>query len=590
MDRPITLFAFALLAALLLILVPPMAEADGPPARPNIVYIVADDLDAELYARARGLHHLLDEQGTSFDSHFISLPLCCPSRSTMLRGQYGHNTGVLENDAPLGGFWKFYSQGLEDSTVATWLQASGYRTALIGKYLNGLGVSSTPTYIPPGWDYWVAPGGGDPYAQYHYTLNINGRARKHGGQPEDYLDDVLASQAVRFIRTSTDGRPFFLYFAPYNPHGPTTPPPRYAPMLAARKSKWRPPSYDEPDVSDKPAWVQALAPMTPENKQRMDFLYKRREIALLTLRDEVAAVIRALTATGHLDDTYIFFTSDNGFHLGEHRLGSGKGTAYEEDIRVPLVVRGPGIPAGGHVTAQTVNADFAPTFAEIAGAQAPDFVDGRSMFPLLTGTPPTDWRGVVLLEGPDDSRLITMPLDTSLEPADLGDSALVARSSYRGLRTPTHTYVEYTTGERELYDNGADPSQVHNLAATADLADLERLHRWLASLKNAGGAALRAAEVAPPADDVVIPEDPPPADPPPVDPPPADGPPDPPDEPPDDGSPTDPPPVTDPPADPPPADPPADPPPADPPPTDPPADPPPSDPPADPPPADPPPA
>ncbi len=183
---------------------------------PNIVFILADDLDAAIFDRERALRLMLAERGTTFANHFVSLSLCCPSRTSTLRGQYAQNTGVYTNTLPDGGFGKVVAEGLEGSTIATWLQGAGYRTALIGKYLNGYpnnAPEKSRNYIPPGWSYFVTPNGGTPYSQFNYSLNENGQTVAYGNAAADYLTDVIATKATQFIRDAgkRPAEPFFLF-------------------------------------------------------------------------------------------------------------------------------------------------------------------------------------------------------------------------------------------------------------------------------------------------------------------------------------------------------------------------------------------
>ncbi|MFT3928051.1 MAG: sulfatase [Myxococcales bacterium] len=468
-------------------------------SKPNIVYIVTDDLNTEVYDRQTGLKSLLDQQGTVFNKHFVSLSLCCPSRTAVLRGQFAHNSGVFSNGGENGGFGKVYADGLESSTIATALQGAGYRTALFGKYLNGYpGEGPSKTYIPPGWTRWFAANGGSPYSEYNYDLNENGTTVHYGSTAADYGVDVVANKATTFIRNSTNNfpnKPFFLYIAPFVPHGPATPPPRYEDRYPNAKAP-RTASFNEANVGDKPNWVKNKALLTQNQIDAIDALYRKRLQTMLAVEDLVRNVIDTLSATGQLANTYIFFTSDNGFHQGQHRLTSGKNTAYEEDLRVPLIVRGPGVPVGRVVNKITANVDFASTWADLAGvASLPQF-DGRSLVPFLRNLTPSPWRQALLLEHAGPS--ITLPsADGTLEPQDDFDVQAQATGGtpvFVGVRTADRTYVEYDTGERELYDNVADPDQLDNSYGTASAALKASLSSWTTNLKSAAGAQLRAAE------------------------------------------------------------------------------------------------
>jgi N-acetylglucosamine-6-sulfatase len=498
------------LTALLLaaVFVPPQAHAD---TKPNIIFILADDLNEDVFDKATGLQTLLTANGTRFANSFVSVSLCCPSRVASLRGQVAHNTGVFTNNAPDGGFAKVYADGLEKSTIATWLQAAGYRTALVGKYLNGYPTGApSNTYIPPGWTRWWSPISGSFYSQYDYTLNENGTAVSYGSSESDYFVDVISRKTVTFIQntvTNYPGTPFFVYVAPSIPHGPATPPQRYLNDFPNAQAP-RTPSFNEADVSDKPEWVRSKPLLTSAQITSIDDLYRKRRASFKAVKDLVQDIIDTLAATNQLDNTYIFFASDNGFHQGQHRLNSGKNSAYEEDIRVPLVVRGPGVAAGRVVPQLTGNIDFAPTFAELAGVTPPSFVDGRSLVPILHGLTPPTWRKAFLLEHGGPS--ITVPSsDPSLEPQDPFDveaQATGAAPVFAGIRTADQaltghgplSYIEYDTGERELYDLSVDGAQLNNAYNASGASLKTKLSNWLGSLRHTAGAAFRAAEEAAP--------------------------------------------------------------------------------------------
>lgn len=505
--------SLSLLLALILFSVVPAAAA---PTQPNIVFILTDDLDEGVFAKDAGLQTLLTQQGTKFNKHFVQLSLCCPSRVSTLRGQFAHNTGIYTNTPDTGGgFETFYSQGLESSTIGVWLQAAGYRTAFFGKYLNGYpnGAPSN-TYIPPGWTRWFSPNGGSPYSEYNYTLNENGTTVSYGSAPADYLGDVLSKKVTTFIKNTTTNypnKPFFAWVASYKPHGPATPPPRHAGKYAGEKAP-RTASFNEADVSDKPDWIRSKPLLTATQIANIDDLYAKRRESLLAVTDLVQNVIDTLAAQGVLNNTYIVFTSDNGFHQGQHRLNSGKNSAYEEDLNVPLIIRGPGVPAGQVVNHFTANVDLAPTFAELAGVTPPSFVDGRSLVPFLKGLTPSPWRLALLNEHAGPSSLTLFPANGLLEPQDPADVQALSSGAapvYLGLRTKTQSiatpvktygplnYVAYDSGEHELYDVTADPDQLNNAydaLTAADPALKQKLDAWISALKGASGQVLRDAE------------------------------------------------------------------------------------------------
>lgn len=479
----------------------PAVQAAQSTAQPNIVFILADDLDAAAATKMAHAKALITDQGTGFRHHYVNVSLCCPSRVSTLRGQFAHNSSIYGNDPPGGGFEGTLAKGLESSTLATWLQEAGYRTALFGKYLNGYPNSaSSPTYIPPGWTEWYSPNGGNPYREFDYSLNENGTTVAYGSADSDYLTDVIAAKVNDFIRRAADrhrGQPFFAYVAPYAPHLPATPAPRHRQSLRGIKAP-RTLSFNEADISDKPSWFLDAPLLTESQVATIDREYRSRRQSLLAVDEMVKGVIDTLEATGLLANTYVVFASDNGYHQGEHRLTSGKQTAYEEDLRIPLSIRGPGVPVGATVAALTANVDYAPTFAELAGATVPGWVDGRSIVPFLRGQAPPSWRQAMLLSRGEHGRVVRAPQGL-LEPPDPFETQGIGIPPFTGLRTADgYTYVAYTNGEFELYQNIQDPRQLRNLWATAGTPLKTRLAAWLASLAGASGEALRQAELAAP--------------------------------------------------------------------------------------------
>lgn len=448
-----------------------LLSATAATARPNIVFIMSDDEDVASHRVMAQTKRLIADEGAVLDNYFVTYSFCCPSRATILRGQYPHNHRIEGNDLPAGGFAKYETLGLGRSTVATWLHDAGYRTAFFGKLLNGY---EPELHGPqPGWDEWYAVGGR--YVNFGYSLNENGKVVAYGDEPEDHLTDVLARKAADVIRRTPRDQPLFAYVAPYDPHSPAQPAPRYADLYQDEPLPMSP-SFDEADVSDKPSYVAGQSPLKAWQKEALLKHNRERLRALRAVDDMVATVVAALEETGRLDDTYVIYTSDNGFHMGQHRLFVGKTTAYEEDIRVPMAIRGPGIPAGQHLQQMILNNDLAPTFAAIAGADTPRFVDGRSFLPLFAH-PDRPWRRSFMIER------------RQMETHELAGYAIID-----ALRTGRHTYIEYGTGERELYDLVADPFQLDSLAASADPALLEAMAERLAEIRNCAADTCRMLE------------------------------------------------------------------------------------------------
>jgi len=444
--------------------------------RPNIVFILTDDLDMSHVQYMPHLRRHLAAKGTTFSNMFVTYAVCAPSRASILTGQYAHNHGVVENRPPRGSFRRFFSEGREQSTIATWIQAAGYRTGLVGKYMNYYPPQRDPGYVPPGWDDWhgyfdfksMAEGA----AYYNYEMNENGKVVRYGDTEKDYVTDVLRDKALEFIERTPKDKPFFLYLGEFAPHAPVSPADRHDNLFPDLKAP-RGASFNEEDVADKPAWVRAQPLMTPEVIAATDEWYRKRVQSIQSVDDTIDALVKALETRGQLENTYIFFSSDNGFDFGGHRLDHGKGDPYEESIRVPLIVRGPAIAKGRVETAIALNIDLAPTFAAIAQARAPESVDGRSLYRLLVGKATMrDWRKDFLVEL------------RSKEDAGI--------TEFAALRTTDKLYVEYVNGDRELYDLIKDPHQLESVAQAAEPELLEKLAARLAVLRACKGDGCRS--------------------------------------------------------------------------------------------------
>ncbi len=472
--------------------------ADPPPAnpthpssthRPNIVFILTDDMamyDVEVMPK---LNRLLINEGTTFSDYFVTNSLCCPSRSSILRGQYVHNHHVTSNEA---GFKRFYEFGHEASTIATWLEAAGYSTGYMGKYLNGYPESDDKTHVPRGWDEWDVAIKLEGYNEFNYHLNENGKIVAYGHSEEHYLTDVLSRKAQAFIRQAAEKqKPFFLHLSPFAPHYPATPAPRHQDLFPGVKAP-RTASFDEEGVAGKPAYLRAQPRLTKSQTAKLDEHYRKRIQSLQSVDDLLENIVKTLKDTGTLADTYIVFTSDNGFHLGQHRLREGKQTAYEEDIHVPLIIRGPGVPARHAVPHLALETDLAPTFAHWASVTPPGFVDGRSLDPLLGKRAPSldDWRQGVLIEhypGPEPfmSKFEKMLFEAKDKPR---------LAPYKAVRANQYLYVQYESGERELYDLRKDPDELHNIVKEAAPDLIKGLSSWIDHVVRCAGANCQTAE------------------------------------------------------------------------------------------------
>ncbi len=412
-----------------------------PTPRPNMIFVVADDLDAVSIASMPRLQGLLVQQGVSFRNALSTNPICAPSRASLLTALQAHNHGVWYNS---GGPKILHDSGLEQSTVAMRLQQAGDKTALIGKYLNGYNGEDPPA----GWEEWQAvysSVGSDAY--YNYIIREKTRAVDYGSAPADYLTDVLAQRAVTFVRqASQENRPFFLWLAPSAPHRPAIPAPRHASDFATARAP-RTPSFNEADVSDKPAYVRAMPLLTPADIDEADALCRDRLRTMLAVDEALASLVEAVTQAGQMSNTWFVFTSDNGFMMGQHRFARGKDAPYEPSLLVPLVVRGPSTPANVARDQMVTLVDLGATFLALGGAWPGDgAVDGRSLLSLLGTAPPSlgEWRADVLLEHRMQSQ---------------GAEAV---PDYAGLRTPTRLYVEYATSEVEYYELDQDPDELNS--------------------------------------------------------------------------------------------------------------------------------
>jgi N-acetylglucosamine-6-sulfatase len=407
--------------------------------RPNVLVLMSDDQTLESLRVMGNVRTLLGNQGVTFDNNFVSYSLCCPSRSTFLTGQYAHNHHVMGNAPPNGGYDRLDHR----NTLPVWLQKAGYVTIHLGKYLNGYG-RVRQTEVPAGWSEWYGSIDPSTYQFYNYTLNENGRLVKYGATPAEYQADVYARKAVEIIRRqAADPRPFFFsvaFLAPHSggPREPGDPPNMATPVPAPRHRNAfataplpHMPSFNEVDVSDKPSGIRTRPLLTQARINAIRENYQQRLESLLAVDEAVGEVVRALEATGEINRTYIIFTADNGFFHGEHRVPTGKVLLYEPSIRVPLIIRGPGIPRGGHRSQLAANIDLAPTIVAAAHAAPERVMDGRSLLPIAR------------------DRLLFWGRDLLLETP-----------TYSAIRTPRWKYAEHVNGEKELYDLLTDKDEM----------------------------------------------------------------------------------------------------------------------------------
>jgi N-acetylglucosamine-6-sulfatase len=473
--------------------------AAAPP--PNIVMIIADDLDTNVWNTALNLGYLPQIQarmigkGTTFNNTFAALAVCCPSRVTYLTGQYPHNHGVLRNGGPRGGFANFTS---DDNTLAVWLQRAGYRTGLIGKYLNNYSLDNGRIYVPPGWDNWQAL---PEVRQFNYNLYDNNAVRRFGASPDDYQTDVVARLAQQFIRTP-DARPFFLTLTPTVPHyegesddgGRTiTPAPRHAdtplispiPPESAR-------AYNEANMKDKPAWMRDLP---PADTQLMRSGYNSKVAAMRAFDDLVGQVLQALQDINADAKTLVIISSDNGYQYGTHRR-TAKTDLYEESIRLPMVIHAPGQTQPRVTDEWVMNTDWAATIADYAGVKPRRELDGRSLRGLVDGSIGATGRRSILVEHPSAGGTGDVPPYAMIRSKN---PALTLDASGRKAMVFAQTLNSKGTliTDEELYDLQEDPDQFKSLHKSPDatrLTQKNNLANQLFQLKSCIGAACRALE------------------------------------------------------------------------------------------------
>ena len=469
--------------ALLALQAPAQAPGNKAPAivRPNIVVVLLDDADVEITESMPRLRSMLIEKGVRFTSNIANTPLCGPARAVILSGQYAHNNKVYYNDGTEGGYEPWAKGGYDEDNLATRLQAQGYRTGLFGKYLNDFPLGKPETFVPAGWDDFRGVLSDREAHNNRFTLNENGTLKIYEARTGGYQTDILSQRLDAFVRDrgKDDARPYFALLAVSAPHIPPEPAARHLSAYPSEKAP-RKPSFNEADLNEKPKALRDQAtPITKQQEQEIDATYRSMKQSLLSVEDAVASLIKTLAETGELSHTFVFLTSDNGWMRGEHRIPAEKYAPYEESIRVPLIVRGPGVEEGLTLDQVVGLVDLAPTLLDLAGGSAARVGagDGRSFLPLLRlrKGERAPWRESMLIE-------------------HFGGGAPFRVRGYFGLRSRAATYVEYATGEKEYYDLVKDPYQLENLASRLDASALARLHARVTALKACRGPACRTAE------------------------------------------------------------------------------------------------
>ena len=438
---------------------------------PNVVVVMTDDQAVDTMGAMPRTRRLIGGRGVTFENSVVSFPLCCPSRATFLTGQYAHNHGVRNNSGPNGGY-----QALDaDNTLPVWLSRAGFRTGFVGKFLNGYGEGNRAREVPPGWTDWYGLPATAKQRPFDFELNEDGELVTY--DDGEYKTEVLADRAASFIRDRAPGkRPFFLWVATDAPHKDAGVPegaernPEPAPRDRKRFDGRKPPrkeSVDEEDVSDKPQSVRRRPRLGNRARAEIEKVYVSQLESLVAVDRLVKQVVRELRRAGELEDTLVVFTSDHGFLRGQHRIGSGKSRVYEEAIRVPLLIRGSGVPRGVREDSVVGNVDLAPTILELAGATPTVAVDGRSLVPVARG------------EGPEDRAILLEVFERS-------------SGRFTGVRSRRYSYAHYEGGTRELYDLERDPEQLESVHDDPRYATVrQRLAEVLRRLRDCSGESCR---------------------------------------------------------------------------------------------------
>ena len=433
------------------------ASKAEPPRRPNIVVILTDDQPERSLDAMPKLQERVVRRGLRFENFLVNDPICCPSRVTILQGQYRHNhqlPGQIRGCA-----LPFFERGEHRHSIGALLKEAGYRTSFIGKYLNryeqyleAVGPDAELGGIMLGWDdYHLSVD----RAFWEFEVHSNGEVESFPREGRDpvHQTDVFSHYATRFIaQSATAHEPFFLFVSTDAPHWPAQPALRHQNKFS-EEGVPRVPSFDE-DTSDKTA-LRNKPPFDDEAIEQLDAGWRRVIQSLAGVDDLVGRLLDALDQHGLSETTYVFFLSDHGVHSGEHRVFSGKGTPYEESVSAPFVVSGPGVREGAVAKELVANVDLLPTWLSLAGARVPERADGRSLDALLhSAEAPQDWRDAFLLESPYETR------------------NEVPR--FVALRTDRYKWIEFEGGGRELFDLAKDPYELENIAGSAEHREVER--------------------------------------------------------------------------------------------------------------------
>jgi arylsulfatase A-like enzyme len=507
--------------------------------KPNIVLIQGDDVVRSDIQYMPNVRAFLGKGGTTFTNYHTPYPLCGPARAALLTGQLSHNNKVVANfKSNGGGHYQLTSLPGKlngRNTLAPWLRKAGYRTGFVGKYLNEYATLDN-TEVPPGWDSWMGLLDQSTYDYYNYAMNINGKVRFYGDpeyaqaqldlgtitstnspesfgdllaafqqaftpwdyfgwqRPQDYTMDVNGKMANNFVKNSVRSRkPFFLYYAPPGPHAEDTnhvqglrpgapgpdprPPKRYEDTFDNVKLP-KPPAFNEEDVSDKAANVRTLPKLTDTQIQKIEDNYRGRLGAVKSIDDQIGKIMKSLKNAKELKNTVVIFTSDNGYLQGEHRLAASKFLPFENAVRVPLLMRGPGIKAGQKLNAHTMDVDLTPTILGAAKAKPGRLMDGISLLGAARKKAKLPYRDVPL-----EALKPIFKFTTPLTAFDL---------PFYGVKTDRYKYIHWSFDEVELYDLKKDPNELENIAGNPAMAGVvAKLEQEAVRLSKCKGKACR---------------------------------------------------------------------------------------------------
>jgi N-acetylglucosamine-6-sulfatase len=527
----------ALLASLVFAALPSTESARSAEQRPSFVVVQVDDATLDqIYATFSpggipiqsmpNTLALIAGKGITFNRYYVPYPLCCPARVSLLTGRYAHNHNVKGNVPPNGGFTGFKARQAYASNLAPWLQAAGYRTIHIGKFLNGYGDEpfDDGRDVPPGWNAWHSVPRVDTHHYFYgYMMNNNGsmdgpfgdsgswETREYGerddfgcpaaplnGKPCLYQTDVFNRIAWEEISGTSPEQPFYLqvdYTSPHGdfrrPAGPEPAPRHYNLFAGAPYPHDRSEGFNEGNVNDKPRFIREAPYLSFQEIRTYRVYYQKALESLRSIDEGVKLIHDTLGSLGRLRNTYIVFTSDNGFFFGEHRLTGGKFIAYEPATHMPLLMRGPGIQPGTATGELASQIDIAPTILELAGASADKSIDGRSLVPFMRD-PALRTRRPLLFEsfvetadvqangqpgGGEEAPAPAARRSTASERGGATASIVAPPKDYAGIRLGPYKYIEWPSGEKELYDINKDPNELNNVVRDPNLSPIRAFLR-----------------------------------------------------------------------------------------------------------------